>query len=610
MLPLILVALVFVPKCTVVAFNTSPPLFLRYHKFRHETWSFSSEVQTKETTTTSLSATRLVWLTGHEDLRIRDHGGFADALSFDDDHDDIVPVFILDPKIHLRCKSTSEITRLYNSLISLESELEIYMNTTSSSSKKQLSPLVIKSGSACTILPSIATEINAMTCHVIEDDVTLDMRSMQRETCKNLEEMGIKVCRWSNTLRPSAPWESSRDGTTKQSIMPSLYPDYCKIVDDLQIPSPRFDYLANNEGESSATNSAENNMYIRSEGVPSLHEMIHLSQSVTPSAVLDYQKRCLSTDCVFQSSGNTLEPYEELITNNWSSEFGSRSALVEYCRIGKDSFANKYFAISSNDLSNSKSMYEAASNRILIDKNPSDVMALREAPTRAFSSSLTLGLLSAREVLDAARNRHCNNNKKDGANNELKPSDDPIWGRSSEGALSDVVEWREWFRLLAERSLDLQERGMLPTSGGEKLQAGDPRESGTVNYWRWKGQHLVRYLTWSAGKDYKEEEDDAMPALLLVHGFAASAEQWERLVYSLRKEYTMLMDDGSSIDMTPPIFALDLLGFGHSEKPGLSYTQYLWEAQLVDFAVEVMEAVPLVMVRTGFFYRCILLVMY
>lgn len=141
------------------------------------------------------------------------------------------------------------------------------------------------------------------------------------------------------------------------------------------------------------------------------------------------------------------------------------------------------------------------------------------------------------------------------------------------------------------------------TSGGEKEtmtnennkdKTGDPRESGTVNYWRWKGQHLVRYLTFPAGKDYDAQAEESRdPAILLVHGFAASAEQWERLVYSIR-EQTIRANDGN--DVTPPIYAVDLLGFGHSEKPGLSYTQYLWESQLVDFATEVMEAVPMVMV--------------
>jgi pimeloyl-ACP methyl ester carboxylesterase len=47
-------------------------------------------------------------------------------------------------------------------------------------------------------------------------------------------------------------------------------------------------------------------------------------------------------------------------------------------------------------------------------------------------------------------------------------------------------------------------------------------------------------------------------------------------------------------DGLPPIFALDLLGFGHSEKPGISYTQHVWEAQVCDFAIEVMGGRPLV----------------
>ena len=57
-----------------------------------------------------------------------------------------------------------------------------------------------------------------------------------------------------------------------------------------------------------------------------------------------------------------------------------------------------------------------------------------------------------------------------------------------------------------------------------------------------------------------------------MHGFAASAEQWQRLVHQLRAQ--------AGGEPLPPVYALDLLGFGMSEKPGLSYTQYVWEAQV------------------------------
>ena len=60
-----------------------------------------------------------------------------------------------------------------------------------------------------------------------------------------------------------------------------------------------------------------------------------------------------------------------------------------------------------------------------------------------------------------------------------------------------------------------------------------------------------------------------------MHGFAASCEQWERLAFALRQQ--------APPEELPPVWAVDMLGFGHTEKPGLSYTQHLWEAQVAGF---------------------------
>jgi len=56
-------------------------------------------------------------------------------------------------------------------------------------------------------------------------------------------------------------------------------------------------------------------------------------------------------------------------------------------------------------------------------------------------------------------------------------------------ALADVAEWREWFELLARRSLARQAQG-LPTGLGEA--GGDERATPTMGYWRWGGTYLTR----------------------------------------------------------------------------------------------------------------------
>ncbi|MDJ0707572.1 MAG: alpha/beta fold hydrolase [Leptolyngbyaceae cyanobacterium MO_188.B28] len=79
--------------------------------------------------------------------------------------------------------------------------------------------------------------------------------------------------------------------------------------------------------------------------------------------------------------------------------------------------------------------------------------------------------------------------------------------------------------------------------------------------WTWRG-HRIQYAVQGAG-----------PPVILIHGFGASIGHW-------RKNMPTLSAAGYRV------FALDLLGFGDSDKPGLDYSLDLWESILKDFWAE------------------------
>ncbi len=78
------------------------------------------------------------------------------------------------------------------------------------------------------------------------------------------------------------------------------------------------------------------------------------------------------------------------------------------------------------------------------------------------------------------------------------------------------------------------------------------------HFWIWQG-HQIQYTLMGTGKP-----------LVLIHGFGASLGHW-------RKNIPVLAQAGYRV------FALDLLGFGGSDKPALDYTLELWQQQLKDF---------------------------
>ncbi len=86
-------------------------------------------------------------------------------------------------------------------------------------------------------------------------------------------------------------------------------------------------------------------------------------------------------------------------------------------------------------------------------------------------------------------------------------------------------------------------------------------------YWDWRG-YAIHYVR--AG-----ERRGDRPSLLLVHGFGASTDHWRKNLAGLSADFE--------------VWAIDLLGFGRSQKPDIVYSGDLWRDQLYDFITEVIR---------------------
>jgi pimeloyl-ACP methyl ester carboxylesterase len=77
--------------------------------------------------------------------------------------------------------------------------------------------------------------------------------------------------------------------------------------------------------------------------------------------------------------------------------------------------------------------------------------------------------------------------------------------------------------------------------------------------------------------------DAKKEGIVFVHGFGASGSQWSKAIKSLSKYLPKELIGNETYEVVAP----DLLGFGESEKPQLSYTQYLWESYVSSFVKEI-----------------------
>ncbi|KAG6397364.1 hypothetical protein SASPL_143531 [Salvia splendens] len=82
------------------------------------------------------------------------------------------------------------------------------------------------------------------------------------------------------------------------------------------------------------------------------------------------------------------------------------------------------------------------------------------------------------------------------------------------------------------------------------------------------------YWTWRDRKIHYVVEGEGLP-IVLIHGFGASAFHWRYNIPELAKKYK--------------VYAIDLIGFGWSEKALIEYDALVWRDQVVDFVKEVVK---------------------
>ncbi|XP_022981525.1 pheophytinase, chloroplastic-like [Cucurbita maxima] len=98
-----------------------------------------------------------------------------------------------------------------------------------------------------------------------------------------------------------------------------------------------------------------------------------------------------------------------------------------------------------------------------------------------------------------------------------------------------------------------------PAQGIERL----PFKPEGYNFWTWRG-HKIHYVVQGEG-----------PPIVLIHGFGASVFHWRYNIPELAKKYK--------------VYALDLLGFGWSDKALIEYDAMVWRDQVVDFMKEIVK---------------------
>jgi pimeloyl-ACP methyl ester carboxylesterase len=484
-----------------------------------------------------------VVLFGVGDLRVDDHLGLAGALKASASSSTVVPVFVLSGRMLASLPGavahTLDTARIvHEALGSLDRQLRNEFGT----------PLhILRVGDdddngglenlPQTLIKALAFESNGggaalpgrINVHVCDLGPVDNAMGYGPYSYLPTNDDRINVVPWNDSLR-SEPWK-------RVDRLPDRYPDYestycsgstpIRPVSLRDIPSPN--------GRTMRTLSG-------STGVPSFEEFLELVRS---SAGVD-EVRCKAE----QNTGLYATHWGGLSPGSVGEEQVRRTleAFAASCRESDKAWFEHPSYVGRTVKRNGLSLEHASMQWQLEGdgRHPvgdADNWLPGESLVRFLAAPLLLGTISPRRVWHTST--------QDGF---LFPS-----------PLKRAVEAREWHRLLAARSVQV-----------------DPAYQGQgetiYKYWRYQG-FLVRYAETSfASADSRDSGSENREGVLLVHGFGASGSQWNKAMHHLKEVCA-----GQACQALAP----DLLGFGHSEKPSLSYTAYLWDSMVGDFVKEV-----------------------
>ena len=284
-----------------------------------------------------------------------------------------------------------------------------------------------------------------------------------------------------------------------------------------------------------------------------------------------------------QKFDNTINTWGNIEGDLDMTEKRALSILKEYIELGDNAFtlkyADVYVKLAAQTDSHTRSMQR------LIKEDISDTAFFYgEVLSGILSPFLSLGLISPRLLIHARSlelsGKSISESHWDLPTSKLLVSDRPIDCRLKVEAVRKDWQKRvhDFTISQAQAQAQAQAQGSQGPSGNKGYDEVSYHE--TMNgYLERTGIMRCKTRTRTSDSDSdgdgdregnktKQKQEKEIPLLVLVHGFGGSMDQMSALGVEMAKSHF-------------DVLGVDLVGFGRSEKPPVSYNQYFWRDQVI-----------------------------